>query len=131
MYIAAVSYPNEILVRLINDDEVLFKTINPSDIINKFDILIDRETAISIRRGEAMANTIQTLNALTPYLVDQNGLPTIDVRTVLEKTLGDSLMTDIKALDEQGVKDMMDMKINIEKYIAEKTQPANQMPQMG
>jgi len=52
---------------------------------------------------EAMANTIQTLNALTPYLVDQNGLPTIDVRTVLEKTLGDSLMTDIKALDEQGV----------------------------
>lgn len=128
LYIAAVSYPDKLMVRIINKEEPEFLEITPSNLLNKFDILIDRETTVSIRRAEAVANTIQTLNALTPYLVDQNGLPTLDPRDVLEQTLNDSMLSNIKALDLDGVKKMMDMKIDIEQYLSSKVQP--QWPQV-
>lgn len=130
LYIASIYFPDELMVRLIDsDNNASFLKISPSEILNKFEILIDRETAVSIRRSEAVSNTIQTLNALTPYMVDQNWLPTLDIRDTIDKMLKESMLWDVKILNEEWIKEWIDLKMNIEKYMAEKGVPQGWMAQ--
>ena len=43
-------------------------------------------------------------------------MPTLDVRDTLQKTLSESLVQDVKILNEQWIKDMLKMKSDIEQY---------------
>ncbi len=108
-------------VRVLNKDsvteEVKHTQIVPSDIINKFDVLVENSNDRLATKQERMGQVIQVLNILMPYIQDQaTGTMRIDPADIIKQVLNDLEFKWIELEDLEWMKEQITERVELMKH---------------
>lgn len=119
----ATTYKNEEFnVRIFKEDtgEVLHNIVKPTDIINKFDILVENENDRLATKQERLSQVIQLLQILTPYITEQIAegviVSKIDINDLIVQVLNSLDFKWLEIEDMEGMKEQIKEKVDLALY---------------
>lgn len=112
----------EFNVRIYKEDtwEVFHNTVKPTDIINKFDILVENENDRLATKQERLWQVIQLLQILTPYITEQVAegviVSKIDINDLILQVLNSLDYKWLKQEDMEWMKEQIKEKVDLALY---------------